>query len=74
MSDLTDWLQQKIVSEIIEGRFDAAAQLTDARNELERLDAKANFFQHESECCGGCSECGRLFKTWRTFEKRKAGQ
>ena len=39
------------------------------RRDVARLEAKAAYFEHDSECCGGCTECSRLYTAWQALEE-----
>ena len=67
---------QLTVAELIELKAHAAAQASQAANEIERLQAelaketaRANWFEHYADCHGGCSECTRLYAAWQEVRK-----
>ena len=45
MSELTGWLRREAASEVIEGRFDAAAKLNESADEIERLQKELKELQ-----------------------------
>lgn len=57
---------------------DAIDELREAADEIDRLTvdmnlakAKAAYWEHDADCCGGCSECLRLARELTDAEKAR---
>ena len=49
----------------------AIQEIERLRAELNYQTARATYYEHDGECCGGCTECGRLYEALQSAEQAR---